>query len=180
LLLALTAAAVVFVIDDLFQNRTLPLHVRAPLDEVGHAATMVVLLCALVGRVPRAFVTGGLLGAVMLDLDHLSIVLHLHAWAPADGRPFTHSLATVVVVALLSCLTRRWRMFGIGVACGLLTHLLRDLADGVVPLFWPVTTAQLSIPYPLYAATILVTLGWLVLREMSFVLPGWKTGGYQE
>jgi hypothetical protein len=169
LLLACMAAVVILIIDDVLFSYPLPLRVTAPLDEVAHAATMVVVLCALARRVPRAFVAGSLLGAVMLDIDHLSIVWQLHAWAPVHGRPYSHSLLMVAVVALLMCLPPRWRMVGIGLVCGLLSHLFRDLATGVVPLFWPLASMQFSIPHSLYEAALIGVLGWTVVYKQGEV-----------
>jgi hypothetical protein len=166
-LLALVAAAVIIIIDDLLFCYPLAQRVTAPLDEVAHAATMVVVLCALAGWVPRAFVAGSLLGAVMLDVDHLSIVFHLHAWAPVHGRPYSHSLVMVAVVTLLTCLSGRWRVFGVGVACGLLSHLFRDLGTGVVPLFWPLTTVQVTIPHSMYEAAMVGVVGWTVVYKQG-------------
>jgi inner membrane protein len=171
LLLAFLCAAAIVLIDDMFFTFSLPQRFTAPLDEVGHAATMVLVLCTLTRQMPRAFVVGSLLGATMLDLDHLSIVFHLHAWVPPHGRPYSHSLAIVAVVGLLTGPARRWHVFGIGVACGLLAHLFRDLATGVAPLFWPVSTLQLSIPHSLYEAAIIGVLGWTVVYRPGEVGP---------
>jgi inner membrane protein len=167
LLPTFAAAAVIMLIDDAFFSSALGLRLTELLDEIAHAATMLVVLGALSGRVPRAFVAGSLLGAVMLDIDHLSILYHLHAWAPLHGRPYSHSLVAVVAVVLLTCLSRGWRTFGIGVACGLLSHLFRDLATGVVPLLWPLTTVQFSIPHSLYEAAIIGVLAWTVVYKQG-------------
>jgi inner membrane protein len=167
LLLACMAAAVILIVDDVLFGYSLPLRVTAPLDELAHAATMVVVVCALPGRVPRAFVVGSLLGAVMLDVDHLSVTFHMHAWAPVHGRPYSHSLVVVVAVTLLMAPSRRWRVLGVGMACGLLSHLFRDLATGVAPLFWPLTTVQLSIPHSLYEAALIGVLGWTVVYKQG-------------
>jgi hypothetical protein len=51
------------------------------------------------------------------------------------------------------------------VACGLLSHLFRDLATGVMPLFWPLTSVQLSIPHSLYEAAVIGVLGWTVVYK---------------
>jgi inner membrane protein len=169
LLLTFVATAVIMLIDDAFFSSALELRLTELLDEIAHAATMVVVLCALSGRVSRAFAVGGLFGAVMLDIDHLSILFHLHAWAPLHGRPYSHSLVAVVAVMLFTCLSRSWRTFGIGVACGLLSHLFRDLATGVVPLLWPLTTVQFSIPHSLYEAAIVGALAWTVVYKQGAI-----------
>ena len=109
-----------------------------PVDEVAHLATaalgLLVIDCFVAA--PRRFYVAALLASVAIDLDHIPSYL----WTgPEVSRPVTHSLSTVVVVALAAWLLPRHRAVLVGVGVGLVFHFARDITEGVpgVRLFWP-------------------------------------------
>jgi inner membrane protein len=108
------------------------------LDEVAHLATaalgLLVLACLI--EVPRRFYVAALIASVAIDLDHIPLYLGL---LPDNGRPVTHSLATVAAFAAAAVASRRHRAALAGVATGLVLHFARDIAEGPpgVRLLWP-------------------------------------------
>ena len=81
----------------------------APLDEVAHLATAALGLLVLARFVdlPRRFYVAALVASVAIDLDHIPDYLGL--LGDQNGRPFTHSLATVAVFAGAAAVSRRHR-----------------------------------------------------------------------
>ena len=108
------------------------------LDEVAHLATAALGLLVLAELIdaPRRFYAAALVASVAIDLDHIPLYLGL---LPDDGRPVTHSLATVVVFAGAAAASRRHRALLAGAATGLVLHFARDVAEGPpgVRLLWP-------------------------------------------
>ena len=91
---------------------------------------------------------------ITIDLDH--VLLYLGWWdvAPDGGRPFTHSLATVVVL-LATAAVPAVRIPALGLAVGVVLHLFRDLGTGPgVPLWWPLSGHSVTIPYRAYVAVL--------------------------
>jgi membrane-bound metal-dependent hydrolase YbcI (DUF457 family) len=134
-------------------------------DEPAHLATCaIVLLCAvaLSGRRPAAaFLAGALAASVLIDLDHLPGYLGSQALEGTLPRPYTHSAATVLVLAALGLAARRrdLRALGLGVALGVSAHLLRDLATGPgVSLLWPVSEVPIRMPYAVYAGALVTMI----------------------
>lgn len=91
---------------------------------------------------------GVVLGNMFPDLDNLAVAYATLTGSDTHGlhRTFTHSVLTVLAVILLfyviARLTKdgRWSHFGIGLAVGILMHILLDLVlwfDGV-EILWPV------------------------------------------
>jgi inner membrane protein len=92
----------------------------------------------------------------LIDLDHVPFYLWGALLADPNGRPVTHSLATVVVLLALSAV-RRLRVPALGLALGVLLHLARDLATGPgVPLLWPLVDRSVLLPYAGYAVALTV------------------------
>jgi membrane-bound metal-dependent hydrolase YbcI (DUF457 family) len=91
---------------------------------------------------------GAVLGNMFPDLDNLVVAYATLAKLPDPEhfhRTFTHSIFTVIAVAILfyalGALTRaeRWKNFGFGFGAGILMHILVDLVlwfNGV-ELLWP-------------------------------------------
>jgi inner membrane protein len=121
-------------------NRRVPFGLLStgPLDEVAHLATaalgLMVLACFV--DAPRRFYAAALIASVAIDLDHIPLYLGL---GEHGHRPVTHSLATVVVFAGATVVSRRHRAVLAGVATGLVLHFARDIAEGPpgVRLLWP-------------------------------------------
>jgi membrane-bound metal-dependent hydrolase YbcI (DUF457 family) len=155
---AVLAGGVIFAADAVLAAfRRLPLPLEALLDELGHGATGLLLLGVVRLGMAQPVITGTLIGAVMIDLDHVPMLLKWDQLVPAGIRPYSHSLLTVWVLALTAGLVRgQVRRFALSIAFGVMTHLLRDMADGGVPLLWPITNTIVAIPYAVYAAAVLV------------------------
>lgn len=157
-LLPAIALAVVLVLDVIARSRDWSVPVIGVLDEPAHVATAVLVLLAVAG--PRRllahlpFSCTALIGSVAIDLDHLP----LYAGVPVavdGGRPFTHCLLTAVVLAAGALAVRRCRAILLGLATGVLLHLLRDLPTGPgVSLFWPVSSVRFDMPYATYALVL--------------------------
>jgi hypothetical protein len=111
-----------------------------PLDETAHLATGALGLLALACLIdaPRRFYVAGLIASVAIDLDH--IPLYLGLLGNQDQRPVTHSLTTVLVIALAAAVSRRHRAVLAGCVAGLLIHFARDIAEGPpgVRMLWPI------------------------------------------
>lgn len=120
-----------------------------PLDEVAHLATaalgLLVLACFI--DAPRRFYVAALVASVAIDLDH--IPLYLGLLGVQNGRPFTHSLATVVVFVIAAAVSRRHRAVLAGAAIGLLLHFARDIAEGPpgVRMLWPLQETEWTANY---------------------------------
>jgi inner membrane protein len=168
---ALLAPWIVFAIDAFFRRRKPPLLIDGLLDESAHAATDAVLLGALAGRRTAGLLPGSLLGAVLLDLDHVPVLLG-RRWLTRPGmlRPYPHALASAAVPAAAAALApRRYRGVLLAAAFGVLTHLLRDMATGGLALYWPVSRRRVAIPYPAYAALLLAAAAVAARRRPSKV-----------
>ncbi len=157
----------VLLLDAVQRARSWPVVVVGVLDEPAHLATALLGLGALAPlRTSRRAWWAALVAAVAIDLDHVPLYLTDGAFAVDGGRPPTHSLLTVAVAAALPLvLRRRWPL---GVVAGLLLHLARDVATGPgVPLLWPVDGTSLLVPYPAYAAALVVLAGVAYARRCS-------------
>lgn len=150
------APGLVFAMDALFWRYDPPRAVAAIMDESAHAATALLLLDAL--RLPPSppILGGTLLGAVLIDVDHVPSEVGWDILTKGTGRPYSHSLFTLGESVLLAfARTRPWRTVALSAAFGIVTHLLRDMATGGVPLYWPLATRAVTIPYAVYAILLL-------------------------
>ena len=167
-LLPILALAVVLLLDVVARSRSWGTLMIGVLDEPAHVATALLVLLAVAGpcrllAYPR--ISGAaVVGSVAIDLDHVP----LYAGLPVDvagGRPFTHCLLTAVVLAAAGGAVRSWRPILLGLATGVLLHLLRDLPTGPgVSLFWPVSSTRFEMPYVAYAIVLAVCAGAATLR----------------
>ncbi len=154
-----------------------------PLDEVAHLATaalgLLVLACFI--DAPRRFYFAALVASVAIDLDH--VPLYLGLLGTREGRPFTHSLATVAVFAGAAAVSRRHRAVLAGAATGLLLHFARDIAEGPpgVRMLWPLQETAWTVSYWWFPGMIivfasirlvLVSLGVPHARVPIFLLSG--------
>jgi hypothetical protein len=158
IVVAAVSLGVIFVVDYYFENASPPLLVVAVLDEIAHLGTALILLIGL-GRVSLSpFTVACLVGAVLIDVDHLPAMLSPDVSLIEEERPVTHSVIWVAVLLISSTgLTGQWRSVVVGLSLGILTHLVRDMATGGVPLFWPVSDNIVEIPYWTYAIAIVST-----------------------
>ena len=151
----LVALAALWGFDALARAGRWPLVVAGALDEPAHLLTAWLVLAAT-GLSQRGRLTAwALVGSVLVDVDHVP----LHAWGVGaltpGGRPVTHSLLIVLVLAVTTAAatTRSVRIPLLGLATGTALHLLRDAATGWgVPLLWPLSPVQVRMPHEVYLA----------------------------
>jgi membrane-bound metal-dependent hydrolase YbcI (DUF457 family) len=140
-------------------DRRVPFGVLAsgPLDETAHLATGALGLLALACFIdaPRRFYVAGLIASVAIDLDH--IPLYLGLLGNQDQRPVTHSLTTVLVIALAAAVSRRHRAVLAGCVAGLLIHFARDIAEGPpgVRMLWPIRDTAWAASFWWFLAMII-------------------------
>jgi putative flavoprotein involved in K+ transport len=153
-------------LDGLATARSWPIPVIGLLDEPAHLLTAWLVLNA-VGTAHLRPWRWVLLGAVAIDIDHIPLYL----WGgpvPVDGgRPVTHSLITVLVLLAVGGGTRRARAVLVGLAFGVLTHLVRDVATGPgVPALWPVRQESVLLPYRVYLLLLVGLAAIAVVRQL--------------
>ena len=173
--LVITAAATAAVvtigaIDALLAARAWPVPVVGLFDEPAHLLTAAVLLAAVLPLRMLPVVPWALAGSVLIDVDHVPLYLPGTALEHVDGRPITHSLATVLFLVLSGSVARgRWRIALLGLGTGVSLHLVRDLAaplDGPgVRLLWPALSNGVAMPYPSYSAVLVVALMAIAGRQ---------------
>jgi inner membrane protein len=170
----LCAAAVVLVrlIDASLASRRWPIPVEAVQDEPAHLLTAALVLAAVLPGRARALAPWALAGAVLIDVDH--IPLYLWGWLVVDGegRPVTHSLATVLALALAGVLAGslargRLRTALLGLSAGVALHLVRDVPLGPgAPLFWPLSPDGVVAPYWGYVTVLVTAAAVAVARRL--------------
>lgn len=170
-LLPVLALAVILLLDVVARLRDWSVPVIGVLDEPAHVATALLVLLAVAG--PRRllahlpFSCAAVIGSVAIDLDHLPLYAGVHV-AVDGGRPFTHCLLTAVLLAAACGAVRRYRPILIGLATGVLLHLLRDLATGPgVSLFWPVRSGRIDLPYAAYCVVLALCAGVATVRAAA-------------
>lgn len=160
-------AAIVFAIDTLLARGSPPRAIEALLDEPAHAATALLFLAALRPRPLQGHGLGVVLGAVLIDADHVPMELGWDVLTRGTNRPYSHSLLALIgVIVIASCLRGGRRRLAFAVAFGLAAHLVRDMATGGVPLFWP-RAARVRLPYGAYTAMLLVAVALAAWRARA-------------
>jgi inner membrane protein len=141
------------------------------LDEPAHLATAVLVLLALVGgrRLAAAptFTAAALAASMLIDVDHLPLYAGVPGVADSGGRPYSHSVTTVVVLLVLWLITgRRWAGLA-GAAVGVCLHFVRDVATGPgLQLWWPVSRVDIRLPARWYLAAVIVLAGVATVRAV--------------
>lgn len=149
--------------------RAVPFHVLTGglLDEPAHLATTALVLLA-VPQLARSLRSTALvlLASVGIDVDHVPLYLGVPGVA-GDGRPFTHSVATLAVLLLLSYWPRA-RAVCRCLALGVALHFLRDVGTGPgLPLLWPWSTSDVRLPYASYAVVLVLAAAVATLRRVN-------------
>jgi inner membrane protein len=149
-LLPLVAVGGIVAVDLMLSRWSWPLVVDGVLDELGHLLTAALLLALLPRSARGALWPWAMIGAVAIDIDHVP----LYTFAPdfaVDGRPPTHSLLTVLILAGVAAALPAVRIPFTGLALGVCLHFVRDTATGPgVPLLWPIADAAVRVPYGAY------------------------------
>jgi membrane-bound metal-dependent hydrolase YbcI (DUF457 family) len=150
------ACAFIFAADALLEAMSLSVALRALLDELSHVGTVYIVLVRLRLCPSRSFVQGAMLGATLIDLDHVPMAMRRRGDLTGQPRPRLHSLLPLLAIGAYSrwLAERRGCTFR-GAAFGFVTHLMRDMATGGVPLFWPLSARTVRMPYRIYAAALL-------------------------
>jgi inner membrane protein len=143
-----------------------PLLLLGLLDEPAHLATAWLFLAAFLPGRARALGPWVLVGAVAIDADHVPLYLWDALAAAPGARPVPHSLLTVAVLAAAAVASPRLRSPLLGLALGVVLHLVRDLATGPgVPLLWPFGPAKVIVPYAVYLLVLAVVAVVAVVRR---------------
>jgi inner membrane protein len=169
----LVGLAVVMALDVISSLRSWPIPVGGVLDEPAHLLTAWLLLGAFAVRSASRVQLWALAGAVAIDIDHVPLYFWGEPVAASGGRPVTHSLATVAVLLGMATVARL-RPAVVGLAVGVLLHMVRDLATGPgVPLLWPLSGASVEVRYPWYVAVLTIAAAVaLRARRRSGVVSG--------
>ncbi|WP_436930058.1 metal-dependent hydrolase [Halosimplex halobium] len=151
---------------------------------LGYAASTFALR-HLEGRTVPAYLTIGMIGAIIPDLNHLSILIPTPVIWDILGRPISYNaLQTgggVFLIILLGTVLieadERSRAFGL-LWLGALTHLLTDALLRAPDarsqsIFWPLTPYQPPTPglytsvdlWPLVVAAVLAISAWYVFHS---------------
>jgi inner membrane protein len=156
--LQLAGVALLVAVDLSFNPDQQPLVVQGVVDLPAHVLTAVILLAALRRRAFTPFWWSVTAWSALIDLDHIPGVLGWYFLTRGEPRPYTHSLLCIGLLWLWSLALRgRTRQLVFGAAIGVALHLVRDITDGAaVPLFWPVVTRGVSLPYPFYVLTLVL------------------------
>lgn len=172
------ALAGILLLDLVKTGRDWSLVPLAALDEPAHLLTAWLVLAAATARTAGLRLLPWVLaGAVLLDLDHVPLYLGADIAVSPGGRPVTHSLLTVAVLLAGAAAIRRWRVPLAGLAFGVATQLLRDLATGPgVPLLWPALVEDLRMPYLPYALVLVALAVAATARRLTGRAAGAATG----
>jgi inner membrane protein len=149
-------------------------------DWPAHLTTCLLLLMGLAAasRSPRpaVFAAAALVATIAIDVDHIPNYLGWHWLTAGEPRPYPHSLLVVVVLALAGGLCRApARDALLGAAFGVGAHLARDLATGPgVALLWPLSSAAVRLPYPAFAAGLVLAAALVVFRGTAVPAYTWS------
>jgi inner membrane protein len=150
------AVALVLAADAVLAETSLPQLAQAPIDEAGHLATACLLLGALWPQPPRRLVPSFLTAAVVIDVDHVPFTIFgTSVWTQGVGRPYTHSLLTVLVLVWTAALLRSPIVSAL--AAGVCAHFVRDVSTGPgLALGWPMSDAMVRLPYAFELAVVIL------------------------
>jgi inner membrane protein len=155
---AIVLAFALFVVDQwAYQRAGVAIARQAPLDWIDHVLTTLFIAWAAGRLFERDWLVPAVIASVVIDADHIPQRLGSYILTAGTARPVTHSLATIVVLMLLSLPRSRWRPLMVGAAIGVASHLWRDLAEprgAGVPLLWPLSDETITTPALLYLASI--------------------------
>jgi inner membrane protein len=146
-----------------------------PLDESAHVLFVALLLLALGRRLGDRLGRAALVASVAIDVDHVPAELGASWLTAGTPRPYTHSVLTLVVVALTVIAWRNRRLEVVGVLLGLTAHFWRDLGEtgSGVALLWPLSSQSDSVPHAAFLASVaLASVLALRSRRQSSDWPG--------
>jgi inner membrane protein len=140
-------------------------------DETDHLLTTLLIVWALfLPWIHRRQLLPVFLASCLIDLDHIPGQLGSTILTGGDPRPYTHSLATVVVLLLIALLWRRNRLIFLALALGVTSHLWRDLAEpsaySGVSLYWPLSHEGIHFNSNVYLGSIVIFAGIALGRSL--------------
>lgn len=134
------------------------LAIAGALDESAHVATTLLIGRKIGRHLDTLERVGACMGSIMIDIDHVPLLILKRPMESAEDRPVTHSLSTLLVLTLVArTLPDRPRRFLNGLIAGTISHFVRDLATGGVPLVWPMHRRLIRVPYRAYAALLVMS-----------------------
>jgi inner membrane protein len=147
---------------DLVLSWEVPYAALAAGDELAHLLTSTVAVLTLLalrgGRLTTPFVLGALVAGNVIDADHLPMAFGSDILTEGTPRPYSHSIALILLLLALAALARGGVASAVaGAAFGVAGHLVRDLATAPVALLWPASSQGLHVPYPVYAVLLLAS-----------------------
>ena len=152
---------------------------QGPLDETAHLLTTLLVLWAIGGAVYERLLIPALVASVAIDLDHIPAYLGTQFWTEGTPRPYTHSLATIILVLGLTVVWPRRRTVLVAVAVGLAIHLWRDMAEpgSGVALMWPLSDASWSLSHLSYLLVMALVVGVGLRRSFAYRPRAMLVGG---
>jgi inner membrane protein len=170
----LAAAVLAILTLDLIRSIGWPVLVMGLLDEPAHLLTAWLVLAAI--PFPRRLRPWALFAAVAIDLDHIPLFIWDGPVSDEGGRPVSHSLVTVLLLAVAAAVPR-WRTVAAGFAAGVLLHFVRDIATSTgLPLLWPLRQENVLLPYWVYVATIAALAAVSTRRRLRSAVPSPREG----
>lgn len=165
----LACAAILFCADWAYRRAGTSIFPAAPLDEIAHFLTALMLLALLPGSWRARVIGPALLASVAIDLDHIPQYLGYGFLTAGTPRPYAHSLLTLAVLLGLALALRHHRRLPAALALGVVLHFLRDLAEGNgsgVALLWPLSDHPYSYPHAAYLALMACVTGLALCRVL--------------
>jgi hypothetical protein len=140
-----------------------------PLDETAHLLTGALMLAALRGFPDRSFAVGLLAMSVLIDLDHVPGRLGYEFLTRGTDRPYTHSLLTIALIAIVALAWQRRRSLLLGAMVGIAAHFARDLSESRsgVPLLWPWSRHSYTLPHWTYLTAMAAVFTLALWRARS-------------
>ncbi len=128
----------------------------APLDELAHVLSTLIVLWAFGPRPRWRFIVPALVASAMIDVDHVPDRLGVDWITAGTQRPYTHSLLMIAVVIVIAIPCSRLHEPLLGVAAGLAIHYWRDMGEGGggVPLLWPFSDHSFRYRHALFVAAM--------------------------
>ena len=170
------ALSTILLIDDALEWSERRFLTAAVADETAHLLTALLIITALPRRLSPVTIASTLATAVLIDLDHVPLLLGSNLLTQQTGRPVTHAMWTVALALTLAVTTGdRVRSALIGVSLGLITHFVRDVAStsAGVPLLWPLSSHGFTIRYAVYGTVLFAcwaTLSWRVMPDSQVMM----------
>lgn len=166
---AIVAAVMLVALVDLFAWRGRPgVAGWGALDFAAHAATGFLFVAAVVRKLTTGSVAAVVAASVLIDLDHLPAFLGSGVIQGTAPRPYPHSVAGLILVLLAARALRAPARTTVLIVSALALHFWRDMAEPDGPglvLLWPLSHAVATVPYWLYAGTMLVLLSVALVRD---------------